>query len=598
MRYFLAIYDSGHQTADGNFWAWRHPALPLALLQVLYHEHLADTFDAETLTGDDRHLGAIGLGDWLCAYQVFGGGTDAHGRGGRCWIVAAFTANTLDNAHGLTAILAEHALDNLGRKLRRPNHDLTPELLDQQCPAPKPKTIPSADFNFKKTELRPDNADGDLFHAAAAAAAAAADVRGFHLFFHQHGDTGVTTAKPAVFNRQYASLPDLKATTETADVPDPAQPSPQDRRPRRTAHLVAMTALFVFMAFAWLIWQNLQFADLKRIVMARQAEDERPLAAVLFVPGIGQRQRLPANDFAAPNDIIRHVGHFSTKADGVACTEADAAGEVKFPCYTLSLAGDGYASLETSATELNAFVSEASRRTRARSIILCGFNVGAIICREYLTNPRFESAARRQVTQLISVGAPHNGAELAKLPDKIAFLKKHHDLYAWLEKQFPTVNFDSELYRQLVPPQPGNYLWDLNQRQHPDIHYACIILNPEIRTVNLVRDAWNTVTNQKDDGYSTWMTSLGKILGARLKDPSQPEPDSNILFNDGDGAVSASSQDLNQVAFFQSMPSPRKIPVRTLTDPEFPPGRISDYIELMILAGNHPRPPTATSPGR
>ncbi len=594
MRYVLAIYDSDHQSPDGNFWAQRHPALPPALLQALYHDHLAKTFNAETIGPDDRLQGAIGFGDWLCAYQVIGGGADSRGRTGRYWVIAAFTARTPANAAGLTAILANQTLDSLGTQLRTHSEDAPPIALDQECPDPQPKTAPATDFNYAKTEQRPDNARGDLFHAAAAAAAASD--KGFHLTFQQHGANAVTTAQPAAFASEHAAIPNLPSTS-TAPTAD-AEPAAPGRRTGRAGRLGAAAVLILGLAFAWLIWQNLQFANLKRLVNARQAEDERPLAAVILIPGVGSRQHLFNGDFTAPADIIRQVGHFSTTADGVACTEFSPGASPRFPCYTISLTGDGYAAIENSAAELHAFVNEASRRSRARGIILCGYNVGAVIAREYLTNPHYESAARRQVTQLISVAAPHNGAELAKLPAKIDFLKKYPDLYAWLEKQFPAVDFDSPLYRQLVPPQPGNYLWDLNQRQHPDINYACIILNPEVRTVNLIREAWDSVTDPDDSQAGSWLTSLGKIIGARMKDGSDNAPETGVLFNDGDGAVSTNSQDLNNVAFFKSKKLAGTIPTRVITDSDISSRRIGDYLELLILARHHPIPPTATSPGR
>ena len=587
MRYVLAIYDSDHQAADGNFWSHRHPSLPLTLLQALHDDHLTKTFNAETLTQDELHQGVIGGGNWICAYQVIGGGTDSRGRTGRYKVLAAFAARNPANAAGLTAMLDNNTLGVLGAELRTQAKDAPSIALEQECPDPEPIAAPddAPDFHYNKAEQQPDNASGDAFHAAVAAAAATG--KGFHLHFQRQGDSAVTTAYPATFAKEHATIPDLPPAAQAAG-----------RRPVRAGHLGVAAAVILCLAFAWLVWQNLQFADLKRLVNARQAEDERPLAAVILVHGIGAKQHLLNVDFTAPAEIIHHVGHLSMSGGNVVCTDAALDVNPRFPCYTISLTGDGYAAIDDSAAELHAFVNEASRRSRARGIILCGYNVGAVIAREYLTNPNYESAARRQVTQLISIAAPHSGAELAKLPAKIDFLKKHPDLYAWLEKQFPAVDFESPLYQQLLPPQPGNYLWNLNQRQHPDISYACIILNPEIRTVNLIREAWDAVANPDDSQANSWMTTLGKIVGARLKDSTNDAPDTGILFNDGDGVVSAGSQDLNRVAFFKSKNFSGKIPTRVITDSDFSSRRIIDYLELFILARHHPIPPTATSPGR
>ncbi|HPY89670.1 MAG TPA: hypothetical protein PLT23_03020 [Lentisphaeria bacterium] len=602
MRYVLAIYDSDHQAADGNFWSHRHPSLPPALLQALHDDHLTKTFNAETLTQDDLHQGVIGFGDWVCAYQIVGGSTDSRGRTGHYRVLAAFTARDFDNTTTLTAMLANNTL---GDHLKTQAQNALPLALEQECrhldPIADPDNAPG--FHYSKTEQQPDNAYGDAFHAAAVAAALTN--KSFHLHFQRRGDTAVTTARPVAFAKEHASIPDLTATAQAADLTATAPAADltataqaADRRPVRAGHLGVATIVILCLAFAWLIWQNLQFADLKRLVNARQAEDERPLAAVILVHGIGAKQHLLNVDFTAPAEIIRHVGHLSMSGDNVVCTDVALDVNPRFPCYTVSLTGNGYAAINDSAAELQAFVSEASRRSRARGVILCGYNVGAVIAREYLTNPSYESAARRQVTQLISIAAPHSGADLAKLPAKIDFLKKHPDLYAWLEKQFPAVDFESPLYQQLLPPQPGNYLWNLNQRQHPDISYACIILNPEIRTVNLIREAWNAVVNPNDSQANSWMATLGNIVGARLKASTDDAPDAGILFNDGDGVVSASSQDLSQVAFFKSKKFSGTIPTRVITDSDVSSHRIIDYLELFILARHHPIPPTATSPGR
>ncbi|NLF62198.1 MAG: hypothetical protein GX574_13730, partial [Lentisphaerae bacterium] len=209
MRYVLAIYDSDHQAADGNFWSHRHPSLPLTLLQALHDDHLTKTFNAETLTPDDLLQGVIGFGDWVCAYQIIGGSTDSRGRTGHYRVLAAFTARDFDNTTTLTAMLANNTL---GDHLKTQAQNALPLAQEQECrhldPIADPDDAP--DFHYSKTKQQPDNAYGDAFHAAAVAAALTN--KSFHLHFQRRGDTAVTTARPVAFAKEHASIPDLTAT--------------------------------------------------------------------------------------------------------------------------------------------------------------------------------------------------------------------------------------------------------------------------------------------------------------------------------------------------------------------------------------------------
>ncbi|MBK1717009.1 hypothetical protein CKO27_04950 [Thiocystis violacea] len=111
------------------------------------------------------------------------------------------------------------------------------------------------------------------------------------------------------------------------------------------------------------------------------------------------------------------------------------------------------------------------------SVDLIGHSAGGVVARLALVN---YGAGR--VTRLITIAAPHLGTEratqaLEATDDRGLF----GGVKRWLvERQvgediYHTVQSSRGALVDLAPPMPGNLLYWLNARQHPDIHYVAVI---------------------------------------------------------------------------------------------------------------------------
>lgn len=93
MRCFLAAFDQAHLADDGTYWTWRHPEVPLHVLDTLYYDIAAphmygrgDDSLAEKACGGWAGIDA----EWLCWYRFVEGGRDKSSRPGRTVLLAVF----------------------------------------------------------------------------------------------------------------------------------------------------------------------------------------------------------------------------------------------------------------------------------------------------------------------------------------------------------------------------------------------------------------------------------------------------------------------------------------------------------------------------
>lgn len=92
-RIFLAVYDPANPSSSGDYWAWRHPALPKSTADRFYDEAFSRNLPSDiSKVGDDDCMGGYAQlqGEWGCWYRIFNGGRDQFHRPGRFVIGCAF----------------------------------------------------------------------------------------------------------------------------------------------------------------------------------------------------------------------------------------------------------------------------------------------------------------------------------------------------------------------------------------------------------------------------------------------------------------------------------------------------------------------------
>lgn len=104
---------------------------------------------------------------------------------------------------------------------------------------------------------------------------------------------------------------------------------------------------------------------------------------------------------------------------------------------------------------------------RQQPIALVGHSLGGVVARHYLVNNTMTP-----INTLITIASPHLGsplASLAKLASQtpISKLAKSSGNHAIKESK--------QLFKELTPEKPNNFLYQLNHQTHPNISYLSII---------------------------------------------------------------------------------------------------------------------------
>ncbi len=102
-------------------------------------------------------------------------------------------------------------------------------------------------------------------------------------------------------------------------------------------------------------------------------------------------------------------------------------------------------------------------------VILVGYSAGGVVARAYMVKFR-----NPKVKALITIAAPNLGTPLATLGLAIG-----QSPLGWFTPFFgaSTINRSQQLYWELAPERPGNFLWWLNRAPTPQAHYYSIIEN-------------------------------------------------------------------------------------------------------------------------
>jgi len=145
--------------------------------------------------------------------------------------------------------------------------------------------------------------------------------------------------------------------------------------------------------------------------------------------------------------------------------------------YALDLPSE--AALDVQAARLDDALQQIQPRHPGEKIIFTGFSAGGVVARLYMVrHPQLP------VRALCTIAAPHLGTDSAEL----ALLAADSPLSAYasaLGADF--INHSQALYRDLLPEQPGNFLYKLNREPHPLARYIAIVrVNSEAEPGDLV----------------------------------------------------------------------------------------------------------------
>jgi pimeloyl-ACP methyl ester carboxylesterase len=336
---------------------------------------------------------------------------------------------------------------------------------------------------------------------------------------------------------------------------------------------------------------------------------------VVFVHGFGNKGTTWLNkgyhQLAGDGEWFQYAGNLVIDSEGVR-NELDSSVtyQAPYPLFSVSLAKRGFGPIDESGRELGEFVEFVKRETRSRQVILVGFSMGGIVCREYLTSPKYAG----DVYQLITVSSPHLGSEFAVC----------YDIYKklWAESQQIAVKTNSDVPEEIVktwiggvrravllecceqmldfgkahhlsfrasalqmlhPPRDGNYLDELNRRPHPaDVRYSCIITVKSMSNASLrdfYEDAQRLVRGEDIKGttLSACVANLLRVASGCLPGTAQD----GVAALAGDGFVSEASQNLRNVAFFKKSGVP--VEVKRVQASHLQETLQKDLVSLIIL---------------
>jgi len=128
------------------------------------------------------------------------------------------------------------------------------------------------------------------------------------------------------------------------------------------------------------------------------------------------------------------------------------------------------ASLREQAFYLTAYLKHLRSVSPYERLILVGHSAGGVLSRLVMVqNPSLN------VSMLITIASPHLGSDLAELANLVGSTPLA------LFTPFigaETLNRSQGLYADLLPEQPGRFLYELNRQPHPKAQYISIVRNP------------------------------------------------------------------------------------------------------------------------
>jgi len=163
----------------------------------------------------------------------------------------------------------------------------------------------------------------------------------------------------------------------------------------------------------------------------------------------------------------RQSGHYYYHEKGLSLKQAPVT-LAKNQYYTVELPSE--ASITDQAYFLSSYLKHLRKNYPKERLILVGHSAGGVLSRFVMVqNPELK------VAQLITISSPHLGSDLAELANLVG--KTPFAIFTPLIGA-ETLNRSQALYQDLLPEQPGRFLYELNRQPHPDAEYISIVRNP------------------------------------------------------------------------------------------------------------------------
>lgn len=320
--------------------------------------------------------------------------------------------------------------------------------------------------------------------------------------------------------------------------------------------------LFLPIASSLLVLLLVQCASVKQTVLLPELPPQERITTtqvpypILLLHGLGQKSAV-WDAYAVQyyeRDMKLRYGGVLKKTNGQYMLESkNPSGASDF--FTVSFSNP-IDSIGAWKNELEQYIRLVLERTRAEKVILIGYSMGGVAGRYYLT----EHINDHHVRRLVTVGSPHQGSPYAKVyqwktalanaaretsnPLASIALNQALNVVKGLERDVP---FDAFAVRDLLRPEDGGeFMRRTGVTQHPlDIEYISIVGKVEV---------FKELEGLSKAGVQELLRRVLEFLGFGLES----------LFTEGDGVVSAKSQTITELPWFQADPNRRRI-ARTIT---------------------------------
>ncbi|MBU3678397.1 MAG: alpha/beta fold hydrolase [Candidatus Kapabacteria bacterium] len=268
---------------------------------------------------------------------------------------------------------------------------------------------------------------------------------------------------------------------------------------------------------------------------------------IILLHGLGQKADVwhgPATDYFRKDLGLTYGGELSADRKGNVRRVIAGSGQADFFSVAFSNSSD---SINAWRDELDACITEVRRTTGANRVILVGYSMGGLAARAYLVK-RFTD---HHVKRLITIGTPHLGSAMAKIWNITTTLddcarnggiltRKPCELaLSAVRSAQDDVPFTSAAIRDLRRPEDGGeYLRRLGASAHPlDVEYVSVIGKVDLVNNTLSKGAAQELVRK-----------VLSVIGGSIDD----------IFDTGDGVVSAKSQNIMNIDWFDKDRSRRR----------------------------------------
>lgn len=268
---------------------------------------------------------------------------------------------------------------------------------------------------------------------------------------------------------------------------------------------------------------------------------------IILLHGLGQKAEVwhgTATEYFRRDLGLTYGGELTADKQGGVRRVIAGSGQADFFTVAFTNSVD---SINAWRDELEACISEVRRSTGADRVILVGYSMGGLAARAYLVK-RFTD---HHVKRLITIGTPHLGSAMAKIWNvandldncarngNILTQKPCELALSAVRSAQSDVPFSSFAVRDLRRPEDGgDYLRRLGASAHPlDVEYVSVIGKVDLVNNTLSKSAAQELVRK-----------VLSVIGGSIDD----------IFDTGDGVVSARSQNIMNIDWFDKDRSRRR----------------------------------------